>query len=113
VDCPLLASRRDAESKTTPRQGWREAGGQGIRGPCQDKTGASGEREDVSSWETSWLGGRETSVQTTRFMVVRAPGHVPSLSSQSFRHVSSAMVGYSRFARRANGGAIAMRYSCS
>jgi hypothetical protein len=44
------------------------------------------EREDVSSWKTSWLGGRqgETSVQTTRFMVVHAPGHVPSLSSQSF-----------------------------
>ena len=79
------------------------------------KTGASGEREDVSSWETSWLGGRrgDTSVQTTRFMVVRAPGLVPSLSSQSLRHVSSAIVGYSRFAQRTNGGAIATRYSCS
>ena len=75
------------------------------------KTGALGEKEDFSSWETFLARRlRETSVQTTRFLVVCAPGHGPSLSSQPFRS-SSAIVGYFRIALRANRGATAARYS--
>ena len=58
------------------RQGWREARGQGIRGPCQaPSTRLLG--------KLSWHGGRQNISSNNKILEARATGHVPSLSSQS------------------------------
>ena len=52
---PTLSSRSAytyAKVKRADEARLREAGGQGIKVRVKHKTGASGEREDVSSWET-------------------------------------------------------------
>ena len=65
MDCPLLASRRDAESKTTPRYLW---------GFCENETS----RETNLASETS----RETKVSQGLARIVSAIPHL----RQIFRH---------------------------
>jgi len=97
----------------------KEGGRQGARQKCR----AIWKQDDICFlWGDSdarWVSSESCNRLVARNMdssinrMVHAPGHWSSLSSQSFRHVTSAIVGYSRFAWQANGGAIGTRYSCS